>query len=150
MNNGHNNWDRVGSVLNSTDGLRTRSNDEVDPEFDQFGCEAGESLGLPLSPSMFNDDVLPFHVAAFAQSFQECREPSGHQGRGSSPEKADSVNIAGLLRLGGERGGEHGSQPRYERAAVDHSMTGSARSSSDGGTVRPSALAVLRLIPIFR
>jgi hypothetical protein len=32
-----------------------------------------------------------------------------------------------------------------ERAASDHSITSSARASSDGGTSRPSALAVLRL-----
>jgi hypothetical protein len=29
---------------------------------------------------------------------------------------------------------------------ADYSITSSARTSSDGGTVRPSALAVLRLI----
>src|SRR5262245_18665591 len=33
-----------------------------------------------------------------------------------------------------------------ESAAVAHSMTRSARSSSDGGTVRPRAFAVLRLM----
>src|SRR4029434_2656722 len=35
---------------------------------------------------------------------------------------------------------------RDELAAVNHSITSSARASSIGGTVRPSALAVLRLI----
>jgi hypothetical protein len=53
-----------------------------------------------------------------------------------------------LLRTGGERRGEEaGSQaPGNERPPGDHWMTSSARSSSDGGIVSPSALAVLRLM----
>ena len=37
-------------------------------------------------------------------------------------------------------------EPDQEHAAVHHSITRSARSNSDGGIVRPSALAVLRLM----
>ena len=44
-----------------------------------------------------------------------------------------------------ERRGEAGDGAGQESAAV-HSMTWSARPKSDGGIVRPSALAVLRLI----
>src|SRR5262245_23494720 len=39
-----------------------------------------------------------------------------------------------------------GLRPGSHEAAANHCMTSSARSSSDGGMVRPSALAVLRLI----
>src|SRR5262249_13870254 len=37
-------------------------------------------------------------------------------------------------------------EPHNELATPNHSITSSARASSDGGTSRPSALAVLRLI----
>jgi hypothetical protein len=59
--------------------------------------------------------------------------------RWSAPRKTELV-----LRL--LRGEEHRARAREERAAVDHWITSSARPSSDGGMVRPSALAVLRLM----
>src|SRR6185503_20115171 len=51
------------------------------------------------------------------------------------------------LRLCGERHGEEAASERAnERSPVYHSMTWSARWSSDGGIVRPRAFAVLRLM----
>src|SRR5262249_53396143 len=52
----------------------------------------------------------------------------------------------GLLRARRERPrGHRGAKKRDERAAL-HSITSSAMASSDGGTVRPSAFAVLTLM----
>src|SRR5713226_2705600 len=52
-----------------------------------------------------------------------------------------------LLCLDGERRGEEAATHRAnECPPADHWITSSARSSSDGGIVRPSAFAVLRLI----
>src|SRR5262245_187275 len=51
-----------------------------------------------------------------------------------------------LLRFRDERPRRRASEQRDELAAPDHSITSSARASSDGGTSRPSALAVFRLI----
>src|SRR5262249_25180235 len=50
-----------------------------------------------------------------------------------------------LLRARRERPRRRAAEQRDERAAL-HSITSSARASSVGGTSRPSALAVLRLI----
>jgi hypothetical protein len=51
------------------------------------------------------------------------------------------------LRLGDERRGQGPKrQPAEERAPVHHSMTWSARPSSDCGIVSPSAFAAFRLI----
>src|SRR5262249_42204215 len=58
--------------------------------------------------------------------------------------QADTPDSLRLLCLGGERRGEDCSQPSDEGAAV-HSISWSARSSSDSGMVIPNALAVLRL-----
>jgi hypothetical protein len=49
-----------------------------------------------------------------------------------------------LIPISGRKGGA--AEKRDEIAALHHSMTSSARASSIGGTSRPSALAVLRLI----
>src|SRR5262245_45217628 len=61
--------------------------------------------------------------------------------------KADVPGPVGRLSLDAQRRGEkapthHGD----EHAPVYHWMISSARPSTDGGIVRPSALAVLRLI----
>ncbi len=56
----------------------------------------------------------------------------------------------GLLRPRRERPrGRRAAEKRDELAALAHSITSSARASSVGGTSRPSALAVLRLIDQF-
>jgi hypothetical protein len=59
---------------------------------------------------------------------------------------AEAINPSGFLRPHRERPRSHAAEQRDELAAPDHSITSSARASSDGGTSRPSALAVLRLI----
>src|SRR5262249_33428881 len=51
-----------------------------------------------------------------------------------------------LLRLCRERARRRGAAEQRDERAPPHSITSSARASSVGGTVRPSALAVLRLI----
>src|SRR4029077_14981124 len=67
--------------------------------------------------------------------------------RGLRHEHADTPHPRALLRARAQRkyGGGAAAQQRDELAAL-HSITSSARASSMGGTVRPSALAVLRLI----
>src|SRR5713101_5127628 len=73
-------------------------------KLDKLSCEARELLGLPLSPSKLNRDVLTIHVTAFAQPFPECCKPGGHQGRGGRRKKTYPVDLGRLLGLGGERG----------------------------------------------
>src|SRR5262249_39088617 len=51
-----------------------------------------------------------------------------------------------LLRPCLQRPCRRAAEQREERAALDHSITSSARASSVGGISRPGALAVLRLI----
>src|SRR5262249_8177773 len=54
------------------------------------------------------------------------------------------VRSAGLLRARCERPRCRTAKQRDELAAATHSMTSSARASNGGGTVRPSAFAVIR------
>src|SRR5215472_6240074 len=60
---------------------------------------------------------------------------------------ADPPHTLGLLRVRRERPRRRAAQHRHELAAR-HSITSSARASSIGGTVRPSALAALRSVTI--
>src|SRR5262249_32603548 len=60
--------------------------------------------------------------------------------------RGDKVFDRGLLRLGSERGEEaEGEATRDERSPVHYSITSSARASTEGGIVRPRALAVTRV-----
>src|SRR5262249_5952160 len=93
------------------------------------------------------------HVAAdrpaqLLQTLQERRAARLRHGiaRRLAHEHADAPHPLRLLRARREwpRGGRAGEQ-RDELASL-HSITSSARASSVGGTVRPSTLAVVRLI----
>src|SRR5207244_7712290 len=61
--------------------------------------------------------------------------------------KADHRQVRRLLRTPRERPrGRRAADEPNELASPNHSITSSARASSVGGTSRPSAFAVLRLI----
>src|SRR5262245_8797812 len=65
----------------------------------------------------------------------------------ATAKKPDAVQLPGLLRLGGKGRDNHASSERTDEGSpVHHSITWSARPSTDGGMVRPSAFAVLRLM----
>src|SRR5262249_47553108 len=65
--------------------------------------------------------------------------------RGSRSDVSDARGLGRLLRARRERPRGRAAEQRDELAAA-HSITSSARASKLSGTVRPSALAVLRLI----
>src|ERR1700730_15688174 len=70
----------------------------------------------------------------------------GHGGGvGAGAENPDAPDLADLLRPRRARPRNRGADMRDELAPL-HSITSSARESSIGGTSRPSAFAVLRLI----
>ena len=66
--------------------------------------------------------------------------------RGCGQEHADAPHALALLRARGERPRSRRAAEQRDEFAPLHSITSSARASSVGGTSRPSALAVLRLI----
>jgi hypothetical protein len=108
----------------------------------------GSRSYFPSAPPGFNRDVLAFHKAQLAQALLEGSEAKPIPGaiRIAWRQKAYSEDLP-RLGLGGERRGkQNGTRASKERATVYHSITSSARPSSDGGIVRPRALAVLRLM----
>src|SRR5215831_4518950 len=111
----------------------------------QIGCEVGQSVGLVLRPAILDRHILALDVAGFTKALAECGQISCTIDRRRAAEEPDHRHRR-LLRARCER-------PRRRRAADErdelpplHSITSSARASSDGGTARPRAFAVVRLM----
>src|SRR6185503_19580528 len=93
---------------------------------------------------IFNRNVLAFDEASFLQTLTE----RGHQGRSRSKRcaaKEPDHRLRRLLRARCKRQRCRASSNGQE-LAPSHSITSSARASNVGGTAKPSAAAVLRLI----
>src|SRR5262245_12497514 len=108
------------------------------------------AFGVVATPSIVDPHVVADSPAQLLQPLMESCEArlSFSIIRGGIHEHADPAHLR-LLRARRERPRSRAAEERDELAALDlraHSITSSARASSVGGTSRPSALAVLRLI----
>src|SRR5262249_30641244 len=79
------------------------------------------------------------------ESLFQCRNTVGPILGSPMNQDTDPKASSGRLRDGGEWRGKEGDRPGEERTSTRHWSTSSARASTDGGIVRPRALAVLRL-----
>src|SRR5439155_6025789 len=79
------------------------------------------------------------------QSQAECTQPVGIEIGRVATDKRNAGTRSCLLRARRERPGRRAAEKRYELAAP-HSMTSSARASSEDGTLMPSAFVVFILI----
>src|SRR5262249_45769612 len=122
-----------------------RADDHIDLEADELGSDLSVTLVAPLSPSILDRDRASLAPAEFAQPLHERGGPAAPGRRRTRAEKADGRQLCRLLRSRRERPGRRAAKQRDELAPL-HSITSSARASRDGGTVRPSASAVLRLM----
>src|SRR6516225_11321353 len=98
---------------------------------------------MTLRPVVFDRYAFPLDVALFAQCLAERRHIRRSRLGRNAAEEADRQHRL-LLRAHRPRHRHHAAQ-QEEQFAARHSMTSSARARIEGGTVRPSALAVLRL-----
>src|SRR5262249_30692537 len=124
-----------------------KSHDDVRPQRDQFAREFVNVVGIACRPAVIDPHVVTVGPAQLPQSLQKRRNASlaYRMVFGERHKHADASDLCWLLRARRERPGGRAAEQRDELAAF-HSITSSARASSVGGTVRPSALAVLRLI----
>src|SRR5262249_10878538 len=114
---------------------------------DQLCRQGGQAFILSLGRATLNHEILALDPASPDEASQERLDHGLLSFGGARAEIADPIDLARLLGLGGERRGEKSAgKARNERAAGDHWITSSARASSEGGIVRPRALAVLRLM----
>src|SRR4029077_18520951 len=95
-------------------------------------------------PAIFDGHVPPLDIAGFVQATFECH----HEWRerfGRSTVEETYHRHRRLLRPRRERPRRRRATEQRDELAAFHSITSSARASSDGDTSRPSAFAVLRL-----
>src|SRR5262249_26534155 len=102
--------------------------------------------GFPASlrPPILDRNIATFDPAEFAQPAQKRSAKRACRAAAAGAEKAHGPQFSRLLRPRRERPCRC-AEPRDE-IPPSHSITSSASASSVGGMVRPSALAVLRLM----
>src|SRR5262249_44941919 len=109
----------------------------------QLGSHCRQSVEATIAGAIFDRDVAPFDVADVLEALPNSSDLSIIEL--GAEEHADQRHTR-LLGVRRERPrNRRPAEQRYERAAL-HSITSSARASNVGGTSRPRALAVLRLI----
>src|SRR5262249_49094185 len=114
---------------------------------DQFLRVSANPRRIAATPSDFKLHIVIFGPTQLMQQLHKHRETSLSVCRfGRTHEHADLPYALALLRARKERPRRRAAQHRHELASPHHSITSSARASSMGGMVKPSALAVLRFI----
>src|SRR5438132_6046348 len=111
----------------------------------RIGCEVGQSVDLVLRPAILDRHILALDVAGFTKVLAECGQISCTIGKRRTAEEPDHRHRR-LLRARRERPRSRRAAEQCDELAPPHSITSSARASSVGGTSRPIAFAVLRLI----
>src|SRR5262249_30169974 len=112
---------------------------------DQFGRQFRESIELAVCPAEFNRNVLAVNVTCFVQRPAERCYQAGIRSKRATTQETDHRRRR-LLRAGHQRPHHRRASEKLDELAPPHSITSSARDSSDCGTERPSALAALRLM----
>src|SRR5262249_11970712 len=98
--------------------------------------------------AILDSERFVFDPAQLAQALSESVERRRRGDRirvANHPEPRDSFQRR--LGSGSKRRCEETQNPRNEPSPVHYCISSSARTSTDGGTGRPRAFAVLRLIP---
>src|SRR5262252_2171052 len=136
-------------ILQRRHGQGAAGQDDVRAERDQSRSLFYSLVGVVLGPASVDPHIAANIPAQFLQALVECCKSILTFRVVGSPvhEDTDPPKTFGRLRARRERQRRRrAAEQRDERAALNHSMTSSARASKLSGTVRPSALAVLRLI----
>jgi hypothetical protein len=118
--------------------------DHGDPAMNQIGRQPGQEIVSALRPAYVERVVAAFDHAVIAQPlFERIQENLA----GCCCTAAQERYSRGLsLRACRERPCSRRAADQPNELPPSHSITSSARASTDGGTSRPSALAVLRLM----
>src|SRR5262249_38499999 len=124
----------------------SQRDDNIDFEPHEFGCDLSDALRACLRPSNLDRDVAALDPTEFSQPLYECSTPLALDRRRARPQEPDHRKFGGLLRARRDRPRGCRAAEQGDELAPFHSITSSARASSVGGTVRPSACAVIRLM----
>src|SRR5262249_50985334 len=134
----HDNRDGRGGTLSGQRPERSDCYNDFDIEVNQLGCEFREPLKPILRIAPLNGDVLPLYPSQLPQCVDKnCAVRS--ENRRSGTKQTDCMRLPGLLCARRERPRSRAAEQRDELAPPHHSITSSARASSDGGKSRPRA-----------
>src|SRR5262245_36733745 len=139
----------AGSVLQRHHRCLIAGENSIRPHPQEFGSEASQALVIPAWPALLDVDIATFDPPEILQAPAERRHAELAFGvllRQPRNQHADAVHLLALLRTRRQRPRRRTAEQRDDVAAVYHSIARSARRSDRGGTVRPSVLAVLRLM----
>ena len=96
-----------------------------------------------LGPARHDCHIMVFAVANFAEALTKRRKKPAPKPAGRSGREHANYRRSALLGPCCKRPSSGNTAKETDELAPPHSITSSARSRIDGGTVRPSALAVL-------
>ena len=121
--------------------------DHVGPPFDQLLGEPSQPGGVVRGPTVVDLDIAALSPARLVEPLAKCPNPALRQAVvfAERRQNGDPPHLVGRLRTGQNRRQCRAGTER-EEISPPHSMTSSARARRVGGIVRPSALAVLRLM----
>ena len=135
--------------LSSERGAASRSTALLmSPSLTMSPAPEGIRIYLAQRASVFDQHALTDHITMSPEAGEQGSlvVRDGIEGGRSSEQESDPSGLARRLRFAAKRRGEEANGAHKPGAPVRYWMTSSARASSDGGMVRPSALAVFRLI----
>src|SRR6516225_3331703 len=142
-----NDWDCARLLLQRRDRRRRRCQNYVQRQADQLRGIGRRQSWIAGGKSVVDLDILALDPPETSEGLREGVDtcPSKRVVLAESHQHADTAHPLRLLGVPGERPGcgsaEHGDEP-----APSHSISSSAMSRTPGGMVRPSALAVFRLM----
>src|SRR5262249_16356734 len=111
----------------------------------QIRCERRQPIVSTFRPAKFERKVATFDIALLAQALPECSHMARSQFWSFASEKSDHRQRRLLPVFRHPPAARRPAGQRDERP-TPHSITSSARPISGNGIVRPSVLAVLRLM----
>ena len=118
---------------------------DAHPPANEFGCQCRQPIVAAVRPAIFDRHVPALDMTGLASGPGGTRATERVSIRRRGAEKPDHRHRR-LLRPRRERPRRRRAAEQRDELAPLHSITSSARASRVGGTSRPSALAVLRLI----
>src|SRR5262245_41769027 len=123
-----------------------RPNDRGHLPADEIGRQSRYPIWLIVRPAILDSDVLVLNESGVVETLPERIKNVFEPRSRRRPEKSDHRHRR-LLRAGRKRPRRRRAAKRGDEVAPGaHSITSSARASSVGGSVKPIALAVVRLM----
>src|SRR5262249_7251176 len=138
---------RAGRLLQGRQRRRTAGKNHVWLQADEIERITFDAISVGGGPTLIDAQIVALPPPQFLQAIDERPEELAARRAREGQEHSHPPRPFALLRARRERPRRRAAEKRDERAAF-HSITSSAATSKPGGTVRPSALAVLRLTTV--